>query len=316
MEALRIASGRGVKPHLCLAFSLDGGSYRFGIDTTPSKIVSGLLITHAHSDHYGKSAMRSPLAWASQETAWALEIIHGQPFQGRTFQLGDSFEIGDVTIKTFPTLHTPGAAAYYWENENGTRFLVTGDVKTDKYLPRCDLLVTEANYGDPYDPECHFHEDLELFREVVEDGDLALGAYRFGKSQRTVELLREMGYTGEIGMDPVSLQLTRKLTKNTEPLTSHIEDINVTQPPGIRYKPHKNKYIVTARKNYCYPNIPISDHMNVQSLLGMVKKCSPEHVIVYHPRGPRPAKLARYLEEKEGIGATPLEKLEIGVGTP
>ncbi|HNR58582.1 MAG TPA: hypothetical protein PKJ51_09010, partial [Methanothrix sp.] len=71
----RVSSGRPA-PHLSLRFD----SHLFSIDTSRSPKGSlqpdAYLITHAHSDHYGKSAMISPEAVASRETARALEIRH------------------------------------------------------------------------------------------------------------------------------------------------------------------------------------------------------------------------------------------------
>ena len=69
----RINSRGGCAPHLSIRFD----SHLFSIDTSRSSKAcvqpDAYLITHAHSDHYGKSAMLSPKAIASVETARALE---------------------------------------------------------------------------------------------------------------------------------------------------------------------------------------------------------------------------------------------------
>ena len=103
------------------------------------------LFTHAHSDHYGKSAMNSPRAVASVQTARALEIRYGREYMGRTFEVGESIMVDEVRINTHPTGHTIGSSAFSWQTETGERVLVTGDVKDYHHLPRCDYLVTEAN---------------------------------------------------------------------------------------------------------------------------------------------------------------------------
>ncbi|WP_321429709.1 hypothetical protein [uncultured Methanolobus sp.] len=88
----------------------------------------------------------------------------------------------------------------------GTRILVTGDVKDASMLPESDLLITEANYGDPGDTTCFFDDDLEGFENAFRDNpSIAFGAYAFGKAQRAVELLRGFGYGGVIEMDEKSL---------------------------------------------------------------------------------------------------------------
>ena len=192
-------------------------SHLFSIDTSraPKACVQpdAYLITHAHSDHYGKSAMLSAKAVASVETARALEIRYEREYKGRTFAVGESIMVGDVKVDTHPTGHTIGSSAFSWQTETGERVLVTGDVKDYHHLPHCDYLVTEANYGDPYDPSCIFEDDLAGFYEALESG-ASFGAYAFGKAQRAVALMRAMGYKDEIGMDEKSLVLTRELMKD------------------------------------------------------------------------------------------------------
>jgi putative mRNA 3-end processing factor len=68
------------------------------------------------------------------------------------------------------------------------------------------------------------------------------------------------------------------------------------------------KFILTGRRDYKFPTINISDHMDVNGLVGMVKRCEPEAVIAYHPGGVRPLKLAAYLN-KTGIYARALEEI-------
>lgn len=271
------------------------------------------LITHAHSDHHGRSAMLSPKAVCSEETARALEILHGRRFAGGTFRLGDTIDICGVVVRTFPTHHTIGSCAFFWENEAGTKILVTGDVKYAKDLPKCDVLVTEANYGDPDDPNCRFSDDIGAFREAVEASlkeDTVFGAYAFGKAQRAVKLLRDAGYSEEIGMDPVSLALTEELMDNAGPLTDMDSNCGVriatpAEIPGLRAA---RKFILTGRRDYKFPTIHISDHMDAGGLIDMVHRCSPQAVITYHPGGSRPLKLAAYLN-KTGIYARALEQV-------
>jgi putative mRNA 3-end processing factor len=309
---IRHRTNRGFKPHVSLTFN---GEKRvtFAIDTTNSRSVhpDAYLITHAHSDHYGKSAMLSERAVCSEETARALEILHRKKYAGQTFKLGETINVCGVDVRTYPTHHTIGSTAFCWQNEVGTRILVTGDVKDAEDLPECDCLVTEANYGDPGDPNCHFQDDINSFREAVEAyEDIAFGAYAFGKAQRAVRLLRESGYSGEIGMDPVSLALTRGLMQDT----GHLADlesncgIRITTPAEIPRISAAKKFILTGRRDYRIPTINISDHMDVNGLVGMVRQCAPEAVIVYHPGGHRPLKLSAHLN-KTGVYARALEEI-------
>lgn len=310
---VRHRTGRGFKPHVSLIFNA-GKRLTFAIDTTNSHSPQpdAYLITHAHSDHHGRSAMLSEKAICSEETACALEILYGKEYAGRTFKIGETINIEGAEVKTYPTHHTIGSCAFYWQNEIGTRILVTGDVKESRDLPECDCLVTEANYGDYEDPNCHFEDDIEAFREAVEASskDLAFGAYAFGKAQRAVSLLRDSGYSGEIGMDPASLALTEGLMEDTGPLVNLDSNcgIRITTPAQIPTLKASKKFILTGRRDYGFPTINISDHMDVNGLINMVHKCAPEAVITYHPGGHRPLKLATYLN-KEGIYARALQEI-------
>lgn len=308
---VRYRTGKGFKPHLSLTFNSEK-THTFAVDTTRSyHSPDSYLITHAHSDHHGKSAMLSEKAICSEETSRALEILYGKKYAGRTFKLGETIDIAGVHVRTYPTHHTIGSTAFFWENEVGTRILVTGDVKDAKDLPKCDLLVTEANYGDFDDPNCHFHDDIGTFREAVkEHDDIALGAYAFGKAQRAVQLLRESGYSGKIGMDPASLALTEGLMENAGQLCGLDGDCGIriaalTKLPSINAS---RKFVLTCMRGYGFPTISISDHMDVNGLIGMVDQCAPQAVIVYHPGGHRPVKLAAYIN-KMGVYARALEQI-------
>ncbi len=310
---VRYRTGRGFKPHVSLIFNA-GRRLTFAIDTTNShsQQTDAYLITHAHSDHHGKSAMLSDKAVCSEETAYALEILYGKAYAGRTFKIGETIEISDVKVKTYPTHHTIGSTAFYWQNEAGTRILVTGDVKDAKDLPKCDCLVTEANYGDYQDPNCHFEDDTAAFKEAVEtwSEDIAFGAYVFGKAQRAVKLLRDSGYSEEIGMNPVSLALTEGLMQGMGPLVDMDSDcgIHIVTPAEIPGLQASKKFILTGRRDYRFPTISISDHMDVNGLINMIYRCAPQAVILYHPYGHRPLKLAAYLN-KEGVYARALQEI-------
>ncbi|MCJ7443685.1 MAG: MBL fold metallo-hydrolase [Methanotrichaceae archaeon] len=297
-EALRRINGRGRStPHLSLGFD----SHLFSIDTSRSPNASlqpdAYLITHAHSDHHGKSAMLSPFAIASAETARALEIRYGRKYKGQTFDVGDNIQIKNVKVQTFPTGHTIGSSAFYWETELGVRVLITGDVKDYCALPRCDLLVMEANYGDPWDPSCCFEDDLASFFEATESG-ASFGAYVFGKAQRAVGLIRAMGYKGIIGMDTQSLALTRELMQNSAPLAEVGDaNTNVVSPWNLGRIPGSNKFVLTGREDMPYPAIKLSDHLDFRGLMRMVEHTSPHEILIYHPEGKRASLLANYLRQ-------------------
>ncbi len=305
----RINSRGGRAPH----FSLQFDSHLFSVDTSRSPKAGvqpdAYLITHAHSDHHGKSAMLSPAAVASVETARALEIRYQREYRGRTFEVGESIVVNDVEIRTHPTGHTVGSAAFSWQTETGSRVLVTGDVKDYSALPHCDYLVMEANYGDPWDPSCIFEDDLAGFFEALESG-ASFGAYAFGKAQRAVALIRAMGYDGEIGMDEQSLVLTQELMKEPGPLTKvNGSGINVVTPWNLAQVPGRNKYFLTGRRDTSYPTIRLSDHLDFRGLMRMVEHIQPKELLAYHPEGERSSLLAHHLQQC-GLEASSLDLIE------
>lgn len=213
----------GMKPHLFIRFkSKDGRLLTFAVDTTRlpanQNPPDAYLITHAHSDHYGKSAMLSDKSWCSEETARALEIRYEKTYQGQTFKTGETVDICGVPVQTFDVFHTPGSSAFYWENELGKSIMITGDVKDASLLPKCDILLTEASYGDPDDLSCYFKDDISALHHAVLSHvgkrRIAFGAYEFGKSQKAVSIIREMGYNGPISMNEKTLSLTEKFVSN------------------------------------------------------------------------------------------------------
>ena len=311
IEPVRRINSRGsCAPHLAIRFD----SHLFSIDTSRAPRActqpDAYLITHAHSDHYGKSAMNSPRAVASVQTARALEIRYDREYMGRTFEVGESIMVGEVRINTHPTGHTIGSSAFSWQTETGERVLVTGDVKDYHHLPRCDYLVTEANYGDPYDPSCIFEDDLAGFYEALEEG-ASFGAYAFGKAQRAVALMRAMGYKDEIGMDEKCLALTRELMKEVAgPLTPvNGSGFNVVTPWSLHQVPGRNKYFLTGRRDSHYPTIQLSDHLDFRGLMRMIEHISPRKLLVYHPASERASLLAHYLQQC-GMNTTCLDLIE------
>ncbi|MFC1786778.1 hypothetical protein ACFLY8_01925 [Halobacteriota archaeon] len=305
---IRRRSSKGYTPHLLILFKSEK-RHVFGIDIISNEDSHRLLITHAHSDHYGRSAMTSQKSVASEKTAKALEILYGRKFVGTTFKVGDCLDIDGVRVQTHSTGHTIGSTAFSWENEVGTTILATGDVKDSSHLPRCDVLVTEATYGDPYDPQCRFKDDIDAFKDAIRE-NVAFGAYSFGKAQRAVKLLRTLGYGDEISMDSKSLELTRELMEHMGPLADLGENgkMRIVPPRHLNRLPgHLDKFVLTGR-SCSHQRIQISDHLDFDGLTKMVHDCNPEVTIIYHPPGSRPAKLAQYLNEN-GFTAIPIDEI-------
>jgi putative mRNA 3-end processing factor len=285
-------SGGNFKPHFSLTFSSGGERRTFGVDTTRNgkKDDQYFLITHAHTDHYGKSAMLSERSVASDKTAVTLEMRHDQHYKGRTFKVGDTVDVDGVQVRTYHTQHSIGATAFFWENDQGVKILVTGDVKDFSGLPKCDLLVTEATYGDPRDLNCIFKDDIDSFKAALEHRMVGFGAYAFGKAQRAVSMAREFGFDDTIAMDRNSLILTRLLLEDDAgdlvKLNGENHRLSITSPWTLNNLHFgTKKYVLTGQKHYEHPTICISDHLDFNGLRDMVYAIDPEFTVVYHPDG-------------------------------
>lgn len=315
-------SGGNFKPHFSLTFSSGGERRTFGVDTTRNgrKDDQYFLITHAHTDHYGKSAMLSERAIASDKTAVTLEMRHDQHFKGRKFKVGETIDIDGVQVRTYHTQHSIGATAFFWENDQGVKVLVTGDVKDFGGLPKCDLLITEATYGDPKDPGCIFKDDHDAFEAALGHRQVGFGAYAFGKAQRAVSMARAFGFNDTIAMDRNSLILTRLLLGDDAgdivALNGAEHRLSVTSPWTLNNLPYgTKKYVLTGQKHYEHPTICISDHLDFNGLRDMVFAIDPEFTLVYHPDGGGNATAFSEFLRRNGKQSCTLSDFDCGIDT-
>lgn len=299
----RTTGGR-CKPHLSLSFRAGGKTSTFGIDTTRISRADDqhFLITHAHTDHYGKSAMLSKNSFASDKTAVALELRHDQRFEGTRFRVGDSLDVDGVEVKTYHTYHSIGSTAFGWENELGVRVLVTGDIKDHRDLPRCDVLVMEATYGNPGDLSCIFSDDYAAFEAALGHSRVGFGAYSFGKAQRAVSMIRELGDDRPIEMDRSALTLTRHLLGDDAGEIGRLGEFDgglcITSPWSLDRLPYgMKKFVLTGQHYYDHPCICISDHADFNGLRELVERVDPQLVLVYHPEMGNSISFAKFLND-------------------
>lgn len=122
---------------------------------TPREMLSALLITHEHSDHtksIGTVAKKekSVTVYANQGT-WENLSATVEEGQRCTFSTGDSFQIGDITVKTFAVSHDaadPVGYSFYAGDRQISIVTDTGYVKEDtmEEVADADILVLEANH--------------------------------------------------------------------------------------------------------------------------------------------------------------------------
>jgi len=287
VEFYRRRYGKGCKPH----FSLCIEGLHYHIDTSPAD--HGInLITHAHSDHYGQRNMENSRAVASRESAAILEACTGKKFSGAVFKVGSRIRIGDMRIKTYPTFHMHGSAAFYFRDSD---ILITGDVKDYSKLPKCKILVTEATYGHPSQV---FEEEVDRLLKVASSERGVFGAYPIGKAQRVAEILSKEGF-GFSAEDRIAKICS---AVGFEPSDGPF----IASPRNLHL--YGGGYILTAQKFYRWPRITLSDHLDYRGILEMIDHCEPEEVVFYH--GKPSKRLLEYLRN-EGIVCRTLNDLQV-----
>ena len=124
------------------------------LDRIPERL-DGILITHEHSDHIrGLRVFASKLGipvYCNRHTAAEIHRIHDTKFNFRIIETGRDFQVGDLTVDTFPiphgaidpigfVLHTPAAQiGFLTDMGHGTR-LVADRVKD------AEVLLLETNH--------------------------------------------------------------------------------------------------------------------------------------------------------------------------
>lgn len=120
--------------------------------------LSGILITHEHSDHIrGLATLTKQFGlpvYASRGTGRQLNyrIAFLEPCL-HMFEPGTGFEIGRLSIETFPTPHDTAESVGYAVSAQGRKAAVAtdlGEVTDAVYagVKGCDLLVAEANHDE------------------------------------------------------------------------------------------------------------------------------------------------------------------------
>jgi putative mRNA 3-end processing factor len=172
----------------------------FHID--PIRPVPRALITHGHSDH-ARAGHGAVLA--TRETLRIMSTRYGEDFAGTTqaVPLGESLQVGDVTVRFVPAGHVLGSAQIAVE-AGGCRIVVSGDYKRAEdptCLPfevvPCDVFITEATFGLPVFRHPNLRAEVRKLLDSVAlfpERTHVVGAYALGKAQRLMALIRAEGY--------------------------------------------------------------------------------------------------------------------------
>lgn len=120
--------------------------------------LSGILITHEHSDHISGLATlfkqyHLPV-WCSAGTG--RQLVYRIAFLGEvlhTFRPGEAFTVGGLTVNPFPTCHDAAESVGYTFTDGEHKLALVTDLGVvtavvEQAICGCDLLLAEANH-DP-----------------------------------------------------------------------------------------------------------------------------------------------------------------------
>ncbi len=160
------------------------------------KRIDGVLLSHAHLDHYGLAGLlpeEIPIH-CGQATAELIGITarisrkRRTPPSFRTFQSSNLFSIGPFSIKPYPVDHSAFDAHAFLIAAGGKHLFYTGDFRSHgrkagtierlmKNPPKVDVMVIEGTMLGPRSHEAHLTEEQleeEIFRVIKETAGIVL----------------------------------------------------------------------------------------------------------------------------------------------
>ena len=121
---------------------------------TSFALLSGLLITHEHSDHIKSIKTlwkKNQLDIYANSSTWHAMKTDIPDENRKTFMVGESFIIGDIAVKAFNVFHDatdPVGFSFYHQGKQISIVTDTGHVTEDilEEIAGADLLILEANH--------------------------------------------------------------------------------------------------------------------------------------------------------------------------
>lgn len=159
----------------------------------PQHPVHCAVISHAHGDH---AVSGNQEVYCTPPTAAFMQLRYRK--NAGSFHLADfkqSFWIKDVKISFLPAGHMLGSAQILMEYKD-VKYLYTGDYKLqpDRTCEpmewiKSDVLITESTFANP--DLKHPDPETEIKKLNDFDGNILLGAYALGKSQRLIAMINQ-----------------------------------------------------------------------------------------------------------------------------
>jgi putative mRNA 3-end processing factor len=272
---------------------------------------------------------------ASGEAVLRQRLGQGIALHGVAY--GQELKIGEATVSFHSAGHVLGSAQI-WISAGGETWLISGDYKRDPD-PSCepfqgvsaDVLITEATFGLPvyrWRPGQEVAAEIHAWWKGAPERPSILFCYAFGKAQRLLAELKQLGVSDEVLLhgavqtlmpayreQGIAMMPTRPVSElpRSEPLAGRLVLAPLSAHRSVwmkRFKAPQTGFVSGwmavrgARRRRGYERgFVLSDHADWDGLLATVRQSQAQQVYVTHGQGDV---LARYLREVEGISAEPL----------
>jgi phosphoribosyl 1,2-cyclic phosphodiesterase len=190
---------------------------------TPREQLAALLITHEHADHIKsvRAVLKKEKALKAYANAMTWNRIDAQVCeeQKATFETGDAFPIGDITVKTFRVSHDAAEPVGFTFSAGGKQISIVTDTgctneEIISAIKEADILILEANH------------DVDMLR---------IGRYPWFLKQR---ILGEQGHLSNAAAGETILRLLSESRKERHVLLAHLSREN--NFPEMAYQTVKN----------------------------------------------------------------------------
>jgi putative mRNA 3-end processing factor len=265
-----------------------------------------------------------------------LEAMHVNPSSlkrsnVKTLTYGETLQLDKECLALFHADHILGAAQVLVEDEDGTRYVYTGDFRLSQTpILESDVLVIEATYGNPFQVR-HFEKVVEnALVSLVELGLNKGPVYVFGyngKLQEVMQILHrnkveapfvvpEKVFRVSKICERYGMRLGKYLSSSDEEARAMIEKGNsyvaFYHMNSRRYVGKEASRISVSGWEFSSPKrqirdnehiIALSDHSDFNGLLRYVRESKPKLVITDNYRVGDARVLAREITKRLGIPA-------------
>jgi len=291
------------------------------------------IVTHVHSDHLkglNKSLKNCEHVVMTPESLEMLKILYSDRYSDlenvEEVSYGENFEYDGEVLNLHEAKHILGASQALVETKDGVKVLFTGDFKRPGTSGcSCDLMITEATYGEPYQVR-PFRSDIgDIFARFVEErlenGSVNILGYH-GKLQESLEILREKGIdnpafmperifeTAQVyesaGRDLGDFYLLDRLGDGIDGVPIKLFHANSGRDfdvDSIRVRLSGWEFIEPIKRAGDVYSVALSDHSDFHSLIDHVRDCDPDFVITDGSRSNGADRLASEITDRTSVPA-------------